>query len=88
VAAVAETCTWQSTLAPLIEFCRVGTRAADAEIVDRHREELRMAPYLGSGGALTRNLSFARTRYREGGTGEVIRRGGAKARRLMGFRSD
>jgi GT2 family glycosyltransferase len=86
VEAVRPTFVWHSTLAPLIEFCRGEGRAPDAEIVDRRREERRTGIADLSGGVFTRNLRYAKTRYREGGPTEVVRRGSSKAKRLLGLR--
>lgn len=86
VAAVQRRFTWDSTLAPLVDFCREGGRAADfvsdwsASAVGSRST---LTPSIPTG-TIRRNLHYAAVRYREGGLSTVARRGAAKLRRVVG----
>jgi GT2 family glycosyltransferase len=80
VARVRAQFTWQSTLAPLVEFCRDPTRAPDVYFGN---EVLPLSPALPVPyGKLARNLSYAKQRYREGGVAFVAERALVKAKRI------
>jgi GT2 family glycosyltransferase/glycosyltransferase involved in cell wall biosynthesis len=72
---------WSRTLAPLVEFCRSPMRAPDAATATK----LSTSQYrrYSSSGIISRNVAYARTRYREGGIKLVVERGVRKARRLL-----
>ncbi|SOD70601.1 hypothetical protein SAMN05892883_0282 [Jatrophihabitans sp. GAS493] len=73
---------WDRTLAPLVQFCRQASRAADFGIVAAKRRGLTRSPSLSSAGPVARNLHYARQRYSEGGVRGMVNFGVAKARRL------
>ena len=74
---------WDRVLEPLRDFCRSAQRAADLAGGAGHRPVGLPALPGVAGGILARNVSYALTRYREGGAKTVARTGAAKARRLV-----
>lgn len=70
--------TWESTLAPLVEFCRTATRAADAV----HDPRPVAKPKYGNLSITARNVAYAQDRFREGGFKKTASYGLQKARRL------
>jgi glycosyltransferase involved in cell wall biosynthesis len=78
IAAVAEHYTWETVLAPLVEFCRHPRPAPD-----RLRGTPLTAPDRRTGvtGALRRDAALARSYLAAGGPGEVARRAAGRLRR-------
>jgi GT2 family glycosyltransferase len=75
---------WRRALEPLIEFCNDPQRAADAP--RGTRADQWTAPLVDGppgGGAVSRNLYYARARLREGGVGTMLKHGARKGGRLV-----
>ncbi|MDQ2791112.1 MAG: glycosyltransferase [Actinomycetota bacterium] len=79
IAAVAQRFTWETVLAPLVEFCRHPRPAPD-----RLRGTLLTAPHRRTGmtAGLRRDAALARTYLATGGPSEVARRAAGRLRRL------
>jgi hypothetical protein len=80
IATVAQRFTWDSTLAPLVEFCRHPQPAADR----RSGAPLGTGERLGMRRALRRDAELVRSYLSEGGPTEVARRAAGRLRRLAG----
>jgi hypothetical protein len=88
MAAVAQRYTWETALAPLVEFCRRPVPAADRLAgVPRTAAPLTGAPLTGSqrrgiAGTLRRDAALVREYLAAGGPVEVARRAAGRLRRL------
>ncbi|MEN3358646.1 MAG: hypothetical protein V7637_2628 [Mycobacteriales bacterium] len=88
VSRVRERFIWRRVLEPLIEFCNDPKRAADAPRGGKPVLFTRPSGPPASGGVVSRNLYYARSRMREGGVRNMARFGVAKLRRLLRSQSD
>jgi len=82
VATFAQEYVWASTLAPLVEFCRMPRRAADLE----HRlgeADLTARLFERAPGGLREDLGLIRKYLSEGGPVELARRAGGRVRRKI-----
>jgi GT2 family glycosyltransferase len=83
VAAVRQQFTWERTLAPLVNFCRTGGRAAD---VGLSTSDVASIQGPDAGGVISRNIRYARVTYHEGGLRLTVARGFAKLKRVVRHR--
>jgi len=90
MAAVAQRYTWETALAPLVEFCRHPVPAADrlarAPLTASPHAAARLtgAQRRGIAGTLRRDAALVRNYLAAGGPVEVARRAAGRLRRLTG----
>jgi GT2 family glycosyltransferase/glycosyltransferase involved in cell wall biosynthesis len=80
IAVVRDRFTWETALAPLVEFCRQPRPAADR--LPGNQPLLPQRP-LGMGETVRRDIALAKEYLTMGGPGELARRAGGRLRRLL-----